>query len=117
MVTLLVSWLTMSLGLFFAAKVVSGVRVKSLPGAIVAGGVYGLLQLLLGKILFFVIGFATLGLGFLFFFLTLWVVSALLLKLADEMTDALDIDSFGAALKLSFVMSVLTTLLRWILPG
>jgi uncharacterized membrane protein YvlD (DUF360 family) len=69
--------------------------------------VFGVVNFLLGTFLFYVLGIATLGLGFLFALLTHWIVNAVLLQITDSLTSRLEVRSFGTALIAALVMSVL----------
>jgi putative membrane protein len=105
----LVSWLVLSLAVWVTARLVPGFEVKGgATGAIVVGALFGVLHWALGKLLFAVLVVGTLGLGYLLAFLTRWVVSAILLKLADALTDKLTIRSWGTALVGAAVMSLLS---------
>jgi putative membrane protein len=110
MTHLLIAWLILTLGILAAAKVVPGVRVPNFRDAMIAAAVFGILDVLLAKALFIIFGVVTLGLGFLFFFITFWVINALLLKLTDVLTDRLTINGFGSALLAALVISVVGAL-------
>lgn len=112
---LLSSWLTASLGLWLTALLVPGFEVKGVKGALVVGAVFGLLHYAIGWFLFVVIGLGTLFLGFVFAFITWWIVSAILLKVTDALTESLKIDGFRTALVASAVLSVLSALREYLL--
>lgn len=107
---LLVAWLILTLGVLAAAKLVPGVSVPNFSDAVIAAAVFGILEVLLAKLLFVVFGIATLGIGFLFFFITFWVINALLLKLTDVLTERITIHGFGSALLAALVISVVGAL-------
>ena len=71
---------------------------QGLGGAILTAAIIGVVNWLIGWLLFALIGIATLGLGFLLAFVTRWIVDAIVLKIADAMTERLTIDGFGWAL-------------------
>jgi putative membrane protein len=106
-VHLLLQWLVLSLAFWLTAKVVPGFHVRSLGDAIVVAAVFGVVNFLLGWLLYVVLGVGTLGLGFIFSLLTHWVVNAILLKITDGLTHRLEVRSFGTALIGALVMSVL----------
>jgi putative membrane protein len=114
---LLVSWVILSLAVWITAVVLPGFHVKGVTSAIVVAALFGVLNFLVGWIFFVVIGIATLGLGFLFAFITRWIVNAIVLKLTDALTDHLKIDSFGWAVAGALVMSALGTLGQWLVRG
>jgi putative membrane protein len=64
--------------------------------------------------LFFIIGIASLGIGFLLAFLTRWLVNAILLKLVDAVSDTIHIRGFGTALAGALVISLLGTVGQWL---
>ena len=113
--TLLISWLILTVAEWATAAVLPGFHVKDFKGALIVSAIFGLLNFLLGWLLFLVFTVATLGLAWLLAFITRWLINALLLKLTDQLTDHLKIDSFGWALGGAFVISVVATVLELIL--
>ena len=113
--TLLISWLILTVAVWATAAVLPGFHVKDFKGALIVSAIFGLLNFLLGWLLFLVFTVATLGLAWLLAFITRWLINALLLKLTDRLTDHLKIDSFGWALGGAFVISVVATVLGLIL--
>lgn len=112
----LLSWLIQSAAVWVTAVVLPGFELR--PGfwpAVRVAAVIGILNFLLGKLLFIVLGISTLGLGFLFAFLTRWVVAAILLKLAAALSSSLRIVSFTRALLGALIISVVGTLLERLL--
>jgi putative membrane protein len=107
--SLLLSWVILSLAVWITAVILPGFHVKSMGSAFLVSAIFGILNVLIGWIFFVLIGIATLGLGFLFAFLTRWVVNAIVLKITDAVTDRLTIDSFGWALGGALLISVLGT--------
>lgn len=112
---LLLSWLSLSLGLWVTAALVPGFQVRGFKGALVVGAVFGVLHWAIGWLLFTVIGITTLFIGFLFAFLTWWIVGAILLKVTDALTESLSINSFRTALVGSAVLSVLSAIRELVL--
>jgi putative membrane protein len=110
---LLISWLLLTLAVLATAAIVPGFRIRGVGSAILVAALFGILNVLLGWLLFAVIGIATLGLGFLLAFVTRWIVNAIILKLVDGLTSRLSIRSFGTALLAALVMSGLGTLFEW----
>lgn len=117
MIPLLLSWLILAVSFWVAAALLPGVRIARFGDAVVVAAIFGLVNTLLGWILFVALGVGTLGLGFLFAFLTRWVIDAILLKLTAAVTDRIAISSFGAALACALVMSATGTLGQWLLMG
>jgi putative membrane protein len=106
-VHLLLQWLVLSLAFWLTARIVPGFHVRSLGDAIVVAAVFGVVNFLLGTLLYYVFGIATLGIGFLLSLLTHWIVNAVLLKITDGLTRRLEVRSFGTALIAALVMSLL----------
>jgi putative membrane protein len=116
-VTFLLSWLILSLAVWLTAVILPGVHVKSFGSAILVAALIGVLNFLLGWILFGVLTIATLGIAWILAFITRWIISAIILKIADAMTDRLTVDSFGWALGAALMMSAIGTLGEWLILG
>lgn len=114
---LIVSWLVLSVAVWGTAAVLPGFRIKDFKSAVIVAALFGLLNFLFGWLLFAVFTVATLGIAWLLGFLTRWLINALLLMLADKLTDHLTIDSFGWALGAALLISVFSTLVAILLPG
>lgn len=113
--SLLLSWLILSLSVWITAMILPGFHVKSFGSAVLVGAIFGILNFLLGWLLFAVFTIATLGIAWLLAFITRWIIDAILLKLTDSLTDHLTIDGFGWALGGALMMSLLGTLGQWLL--
>ena len=114
------SLLILTCSVWVTAALVPGIKVQGFWDSLVVSIIFGLVNFLFGWILFGVIGIATLGLGFLFFFVTRLVVSALMLMLTSALTKRLKVDGFGWALAGAFAIAVLSGILEWVLhriPG
>lgn len=114
MLQILLSWLILSVAVWLTAAILPGVHVAGFGSAVVVAAIFGVLNYLLGWLLFGLIGIATLGLGFLLAFVTRWVVNALLLKLTDALTRRIRIDTWGLAFLAALLMSGLGTLGEWL---
>ncbi len=114
---LIVSWLILSLAMWVTAAVLPGFHVKDAKSAILVAALFGLLNFFLGWLLFAVFTVATLGLAWLFGFVTRWIINALLLTLTDRMTDHLKIDSFGWALGGALMISLISAVIQFVIPG
>ena len=104
---MLLQWAVLSFAFWLTAKIVPGFRIAGLWDAIVVAAIFGVVNFLLGTLLYYIIGIATRGIGLLLSFLTHWFVNALLLKLTDALTPRLEVRSFGTALLAALVMSLL----------
>jgi putative membrane protein len=112
---LILTWLILSLAVWVTSKVLRGFRIKDGQSAFIVAAIFGLLNFLLGWLIFVVFTVATLGIAWLWAFLTRWVINALLLMLTDRLTDRLKIDSFWWALGAAFLIAVIGTLAQWLL--
>jgi putative membrane protein len=112
--SLLLSWLILSFAVWLTAVLLPGFHVKNFGSAILVAAIFGILNFLLGWLLFAVFTVATLGLAWLLAFITRWIINAILLKLTDALTDHLTIDSFGWAFGGALMMSAIGTLGEWL---
>ncbi len=115
--TLILSWLILSLAVWVTAAVLPGFHLKSTGSALLVAAIFGVLNFFLGWLFFAVFTIATLGLAWLLAFITRWVINAILLKITDAFTDHLTIDGFGWALGGALMMSVLGTAGEWFLQS
>jgi putative membrane protein len=114
---LIVSWLIMSLAVWATAALLPGFHLKSPKSALLVAAIFGILNFLLGWLLFSIFTVFTLGLAWLLSFITRWIINAILLKVTDALTDHLKIDGFAWALVGALVISVISTLGHWMLIG
>ena len=106
---LLISWLVLSFGLWITSALIPGFRIDGFKGALIGGAVFGVLHFFVGWLLFTIIGIGTLFVGFIFSFVTKWIVSAIVLQLTDAVTDSVSIDNFRIALAAAAVLAFLST--------
>src|SRR6185437_10590126 len=106
---ILINWLVGALALWIVARIIAGIQVRGFGDALLATIVIAIVNGLLGPILRF---FAW-PITFLTFGLFLWVINAMLLKVASVLTPGFKVRGFLAALLGSLVLTVLTSLLRW----
>jgi putative membrane protein len=111
---LILSWLILSFAVWITSALLPGFHVKGIKSALLVAAIFGVLNFLLGWLLFAVFTVATLGLAWLLAFITRWIINAILLVLTDKLTDHLKIDSFGWALGGALTMSAIGTLGEWL---
>jgi uncharacterized membrane protein YvlD (DUF360 family) len=111
---ILVSWSAATLGLWLAGNTLRGVRIGSFSDALWAGALLGVLQWALSGPLFVALGIGSIGLGFLLWFLTRWVVAALIVLLTSKLSSRLSVDGFWNALVTAFIVSVMGVVVRFI---
>ena len=112
--SLLLSWLILTVAVWLTAALLPGMHVRSFGSAIVVAALIGIVNFLIGWLLFTVFTIFTLGLAWLLAFITRWIIDAIILKLVDAMTDRLTVDGFRWALAGAFVMSLIGTLGEWL---
>ena len=113
--TIVLAWLTATLGLYLAAQVLRGVRIRAFSDAVWAGALVAVLQWALTGPLFVLLGIGTLGIGFLFWFLTRWVAAALVILISDKLSSRFDVDGFWNALVTAFIIAAVGSVLSWAL--
>ncbi len=113
---LIISWITVAFGLWLASKLIPDFDVTGdWKSYAVVAAVFGVLEFLLGWLLFGILGVVTLGIGFLFAFITRLVVSAIVLKLADAMSDRLTIRGFLPAVLGALVLALTSSVADFVL--
>lgn len=104
---LLISWVTVGLGLWVADRLIPNFEITGdWKSYAVVAAVLGILHFLIGWLLYLVFGVLTLGLGFLFSFVTRLFVGAVVLKLADALSERLTIRGFVPAFWGALVLAV-----------
>jgi len=114
---LLLSWLILSLAVWITAAVLPGFHVKDFWSAVIVAAILGILNFLLGWLLFAVLTVVTLGIAWLLAFITRWIITAILLMVVDKMTDRFKVDGFGWALGGALVMAAIGTVGEWLVRG
>jgi putative membrane protein len=112
--SLLLSWLILSIAVWITAAVLPGFHVKDFVSALLVAAIFGVLNFLLGWLLFAVFTVVTLGIAWLLAFITRWIINAILLMLTDRLTDRLHVDGFGWALGGALMMSAIGTVGEWL---
>lgn len=108
---LLIHWLVSALAVWIVAQIVPGIHVSGVTAALIAALVIGLINATLGlllKIITFPLTILTLG---LFWF----VINALMLKLAAALVNGFEVRGFVPALIGSILISVVSSILQWLL--
>jgi putative membrane protein len=110
-VRLLLHWLISAIAVWIVAHIVPGIYVTGIGAALIAALVIGLINATLGlllKIITFPLTILTLG---LFWF----VINALMLELAAEFVNGFYVRNFIAALIGAVMLSLVSSVLQWIL--
>lgn len=111
---LLLSWLLMSAAFWLTSQLLSGFEVKGFKGAIWVAAIFGVINWLIGWLLFFILGIVSLGIGFLLAFITRWIVNAILLKVTDSLSSNLRVKDFPTALLGALLLSLFATAGQWV---
>jgi putative membrane protein len=112
--SVILSWLILSFAVWVTDALLPGFHVKSAKSALLVAAIFGVLNFLLGWLLFAIATVATLGVAWLLAFITRWIINAILLVLTDKLTDHLKIDSFWWALGGALSMSLIGTIGEWL---
>ena len=109
---LLLGWAASAAALLIVAYVVPGFHVDGIVGALIAAVVIGLINATLGNLIkLLTLPFRILTLGILSL-----IINAIMLMVADALLDGLKIDSFKAAFFGSILLSIVTMVLKWMIP-
>lgn len=108
---LLLQWVLSALSLLAVSKWLPGFEVKDFPSALIVAAVYGILHVLLYRVLVF-LAFVPVIISFGLFIL---VINAFLLFLTSALLDNFKIHSFSAAILGAVALTVLNGLWRWLL--
>jgi uncharacterized membrane protein YvlD (DUF360 family) len=109
---ILISWAAAALGLWIAARVIKGVTLESFGDAIWAGALVGVLQWVLTGPLWVLLGVGTLGIALLFWFLTRWIIAAIVILIASKVSSRLDVSGFFPALITAFIIAAAGIVVR-----
>jgi putative membrane protein len=107
---MLLHWVVTALAVWITSRVVPGFYVNGASAALIAAVVIGLVNATIGlflKIITFPLTLLTFG---LFWF----VINAIMLELASAFVPGFHITTFGAAFIGAIVLTVVNTLLKWL---
>ncbi len=108
---LLLQWILYALSFVIVSKLLPGFHVRGFGSALVVAAVYGVLHVLLFRVLVFLAFIPV----FLTFGLFIFVINAFLLFLTDALLEQFEIDSFLTALVGAVLLTVLNGIWRWLL--
>ncbi len=108
MTGIFISWIIGTITILIVAYAVPGVRVTGLSSAIIAAAILGILNALVKPILVLL----TLPLTILTLGLFLFIINALVFLLAGSVFRGFKVDSFGAALVASILVSIVSFILN-----
>ncbi len=108
---MLIHWIVLTLALLIVSYLYSGVRVASLPAAIIAAAVLGILNALVRPVLqFFALPITFLTLGLFYF-----VINGLMLYATASLVEGFVVRGFGAAILGSIFVSLVSLILGLVL--
>jgi len=113
--SLLITWLISALAVWITAQLLPGFSVSGAKGALIAAAVIGLLNALIGWLIWLVLGVGTLGIAWLLGFITQFVVMALVILFADKLIASLKVSGFGSAFIGSIIITVISAVLNRVL--
>ena len=108
---LLLQWLLYALSFMIVSKLLPGFHVRDFGSALVVAAVYGVLHVLLFRVLVFLAFIPV----FLTFGLFIFVINAFLLFLTDALLEQFEIDGFLTALGGAVLLTILNGIWRWLL--
>jgi putative membrane protein len=111
MLRLLLQWVLSAVSFILLSKFLPGFHVRSFGTAMIVAAVYGILHVLLYKILVMVAFIPVL----LTFGLFTFVIDAFLLFLADKLIEDFKIDNFLITLVAAVLLTILNLIWRWLL--
>ena len=107
MTGLLISWALVALGLWIADRLIPEFEIAGdWPSYALVAAVVGVINFLLGRIIYGILGVVSLGLGFLFSTVTRVIATAIVLKLASGLSRRFNIDGFMPAVWAAIVLAV-----------
>ncbi len=109
----LLTWLLTAVALVITARLVPGFRIESFPAALVASVVLGLVNAIIKPILVVL----TLPITLVSLGLFLFVINAITIWLVGYLTPGFDVLSFVAALLGSIVLTIVASVLNYVLGG
>jgi putative membrane protein len=109
---ILVSWIVMTIAVMVSAYLLSGVTVRNVGVALVAAAVLGLINAILRPLLVIL----TLPLTIVTLGLFIFILNALLVLLASAVVPGFEVRSFWWALLFSLLVSIISTVIHWIVP-
>ena len=108
---MLIHWIVLTLALLIVSYLYSGIRVASLPAAIIAAAVLGILNALVRPVLqFFALPITFLTLGLFYF-----VINGLMLYVTASLVEGFAVRGFGAAILGSIFISIVSLILSLVL--
>ena len=107
MLQLIVSWALSAAALLFADRVFDGVKLKGdFADALWVAAVFSVLSFLFGTFFYFLLGVFSLGLGFLFSFVTQLIAAAIVIKMTSALSSRFTVKGFAPALGTAILLAL-----------
>jgi putative membrane protein len=118
MISILISFIAYTLIAFVSSQIIPGIKIKGFGAAALVAFVFGVLNLLLGWLLTFLLTAITLPLACLtfglFWFLVPLIVNAILLKITDVVLEPFELKGWLPAFAMSLLFVLGGSLIRWL---
>jgi putative membrane protein len=111
MLRLLLQWVLSAVSLTILSYLLPGFRIKNFGTAVMVAAVYGVLHVLLYRILVFIAFIPV----FITFGLFVFVIDAFLLFVTNKLLEDFEIDNFFITLVAAVLLALLNGLWRWLL--
>jgi len=103
----LVSWALAAGAIFLSARIFDRVRLAGdFADALWVAAIFSFLSFLLSWLIFGLLGLATLGLGFIFHFVTQLVTAAIVVKLTSALSSRFTVSGFWPALATAVLLAI-----------
>lgn len=103
----ILSWALAALAIYLAAKIFDGVRLAGdFADALWVAAIFSVLSFFLSWLIFGVLGLATLGIGFIFHFVTQLVTAAIVVKLTSALSSRFSVKGFLPALGTAVLLAL-----------
>ena len=112
---LLIKWVALTAGFLAAAAIIPKFDLKSVKSGIWVAALYALVNVLLGKLLAVFFGVATLGIACIFGSLSTFLVSLVLIKIVDALTDLIEVEVLFPAALGAVVLSIVSAVTEGVL--
>ena len=106
MIVIVTRWLIITLAIMLSSILISGIRIDSLPTAVIAAGLLGLINVFIKPVLIIL----TLPLNIITLGLFSFIINAFLLKIVAYFVTGFEVDGFLAALLGALVISLVNWL-------
>ena len=108
-----VTWVVLTIAFLAAAAIVPGFEIKNAKSGFWVAATFGILNVFVAPVLTAIFGAVTLGLACLLPGLLRFVITVIVIKLVDAVSDSLKVKGLFPAVLAAVVMSVVAALLEY----